>query len=340
MDIECFNYHLPEKLIAQTPPEQREMSRLLVLNKTTGEIKDQTFFNILDYLTPNDVLVRNNTRVIPARLYGMKKVTNGKVEVLLLKDLTNNRYECLLGNARIVKQGTEIIFSIKLSAICREVLSEGRRILEFFYEGIFLERLEEIGEMPLPPYIKTKLLNQERYQTVYAKVPGSAAAPTAGFHFSEALLKAIEAKGITIVDITLEVGLGTFKPVKAQDTTAHIMHHETYSINEAAAEALNAAKRDHKRIIAIGTTSVRTLEANYQEFNMFKAGNYETGIFITPGYRFQAVDAMITNFHLPKTTLLMLVSAFASRELILKSYQHAIKQEYRFFSFGDAMFIY
>jgi S-adenosylmethionine:tRNA ribosyltransferase-isomerase len=340
MDINLFDYYLPEALIAQHPEDKRDHSRLLAVNKSTNTFEDKHFYDIIDYLRPGDVLVRNNTKVIPARLYGMKDVTGAKVEVLLLKEHGKNVWECLVGNAKAVRVGTKIHFSDELSAVCLEKHEEGIHVLEFFYEGIFIEILEKIGHAPLPPYIKDDAEQYSRYQTVYAKIEGSAAAPTAGFHFTEELLERIKVKGVEIVDVTLHVGLGTFRPVSVSDTKDHKMHFEYYEIKEEAAATLNKAKDEGRRIIAVGTTSTRTLEANIGKHGKFVAENDKTNLFITPGYTFKGIDALITNFHLPKSTLIMLVSALANRELIIKAYEHAVKAQYRFFSFGDAMFIY
>ena len=340
MRTDDFDYYLPKELIAQTPLLDRSSSRLLVLNRQNKTIEHKHFYDIIDYLKPGDVLVRNNTKVIPARLYGIKEETGAKVEVLLLKQLEGDNWECLVGNARVVKIGTIISFNDGLlKAKCLEIKDGGIRIFEMIYSGIFYEILDKIGQMPLPPYIKEKLKDKNRYQTVYAKINGSAAAPTAGFHFTAELFKKIKDKGIEVVDITLHVGLGTFRPVDVEDVEKHDMHEETYMISEQAAERLNLAKKEGRRIIAIGTTSVRTLEANYQKFNEFKAEQAATKIFIYPGFEFKAVDSIITNFHLPKSTLIMLVSAFATKELIMKAYKNAVDERYRFFSFGDSMFI-
>ncbi|MFA5235303.1 MAG: tRNA preQ1(34) S-adenosylmethionine ribosyltransferase-isomerase QueA [Bacilli bacterium] len=341
MDIELFNFPLPERLIAQHPSDRRDHSRLLVLNKATGRAEHQIFSDILGFLKPGDVLVRNDTRVIPARLYGVKLETNAHVEVLLLKEIHPDVYECLVGNAKTVKTGTRISFGNGLLiGTCLDLLEEGVRVIQFAYEGVFLEILEKIGQVPLPPYIHEPLADKDRYQTVYARVNGSAAGPTAGFHFTPDLLKAAKEKGVIVVDLTLHIGLATFRPVKVKDTSDHKMHFEQYQIDEAAAVCLNEAKRDHRRIIAVGTTSTRALEANFAKYGRFTACQESTDIFICPGYRFQAVDAIVTNFHLPKSTLIMMISAFAGRETILKTYAEAIEKEYRFFSFGDAMFIY
>jgi S-adenosylmethionine:tRNA ribosyltransferase-isomerase len=294
----------------------------------------------VNYFQAGDVLVRNNTQVIPARLFGIKKTTGAHIEFLLLRALPNDHYEVLVGNAKAVKVGTEIVFKEGvLQAICSEVKEEGIRIVKFLYQGIFLEVLEELGETPIPPYIKEKISTKEQYQTIYAKVPGSAAAPTAGFHFTQKIFDQLQQRGVTIVDITLNVGLGTFRPVKVNNIHEHVMHDEWYTVTEEAALKLNEALVHKKRIIAVGTTSMRTLESNIAKYNQFKATTEPTKLFITPGYSFKAVVGLITNFHLPKSTLLMLVSAFSTREFILNAYHHAIDQEYRFFSFGDAMLI-
>lgn len=340
MDINLFDYHLPLELIAQHPEDKRDHSRLLVVNKKNQTFEDKHFFDILNYFKAGDVLVRNNTKVIPARLYGQKAVTGAKVEVLLLRELGKDTWECLIGNAKAVKEGTMIQFSPDLTAVCLEKKAEGIHFLKFIYEGIFIEILERIGHAPLPPYIKDDAEQYRKYQTVYAKIDGSAAAPTAGFHFTKELLELIQARGVEIVDITLHVGLGTFRPVAVSDTNDHIMHFEYYMVGEEAARVLNRAKSEGRRIIAVGTTSTRTLEANITKNGVFKAESEKTNLFITPGYQFKAVNALITNFHLPKSTLIMLVSALSNRELIMKAYEHAVNEKYRFFSFGDAMFIY
>ena len=341
MDINDFDYDLPEELIAQEPSAVRSESRLLVVNKKNGTYQDKIFKDIIDYFHPGDVLVRNNTKVLPVRLFGIKEGTNAHVEVLLLKDLGNDVHEALTGNAKAVKKGSIIHFGNNvLKAECIEVKDEGIRLYKFYYQGIFLERLEEVGKMPLPPYIHKQLLNNDRYQTVYAKVAGSSAAPTAGFHFSEDLFSQLKKKGVEILDITLHIGLGTFRPVKAATIEEHHMHSEYYEISPMVAKQLNKAKTEHRRIIALGTTSTRTLEANFSKYGCFKDSKEETNIFIYPGYSYCAIDALITNFHLPKSTLIMLVSAFMGREFTLEVYRHAVKEKYRFFSFGDAMFIY
>ena len=340
MKLSEFDYNLPEELIAQTPLEKRDTSRLMVLNRKKRTIEDKHFYDILDYLHAGDILVRNNTKVIPARLYGTKEETNGHVEVLLLKDLGNNLWECLVGNARIVKMGTIITFGDgSLKAKCVYTGEEGIRHFEMIYDGIFYEILDHLGTMPLPPYIKEKLEDSSRYQTVYAKIEGSAAAPTAGLHFTDEILEKVQEKGVEILDVTLHVGLGTFRPVKVDDVLEHHMHSEFYMIDEETAQKLNQAKANGQRIISVGTTSTRTLEANYKKYGQFKATQESTDIFIYPGYQFEAIDALITNFHLPKSTLVMLVSAFADKEFIMKAYHHAVEEKYRFFSFGDCMFI-
>lgn len=340
MKISEFDYYLPEELIAQTPLEKRDTSRLMVLNRQTHTIEDKHFYDIINYLHEGDILVRNNTKVIPARLYGIKEETNGHVEVLLLKDKGNDIWECLVGNARIVKVNTLITFGDgSLKAKCIEVKDEGIRIFQMLYDGIFYEILDQLGTMPLPPYIKEKLNNPDRYQTVYAKIEGSAAAPTAGLHFTDDIIKQLKEKGIETLDVTLHVGLGTFRPVKVEDVNDHHMHSEYYMIEEDVAKKLNQAKTNHQRIISVGTTSTRTLEANYKKYGKFKATHENTDIFIYPGYTFEAIDALITNFHLPKSTLVMLVSAFADKEYIMEAYNHAVEEKYRFFSFGDCMFI-
>ena len=341
MKVDLFDFYLPEELIAQKPSEKRDHSRLLVVNKSSKTYEDKHFYDILDYLRPGDVLVRNNTKVIPARLIGIKEVTGANCELLLLKQLDGDKWECLCKPAKSLKVGAIVDFGDgKLKAKCLEEKDEGIRIFEFTYEGIFLEVLDSLGKMPLPPYIREQLVTNDRYQTVYAKYEGSAAAPTAGFHFTPELNEKIKAKGIKILDITLHIGLGTFRPVKVEDTDDHVMHSEVYEISEEVAKELNEEKQKGSRIIAVGTTSIRTLEANYTKYNEFKATREATNIFIQPGYTFKAVDAVITNFHLPKSTLIMLVSSFMGREFTLECYKHAVDNKYRFFSFGDAMFIY
>ncbi|PZF89699.1 tRNA preQ1(34) S-adenosylmethionine ribosyltransferase-isomerase QueA [Listeria ivanovii] len=342
MKVEDFDFDLPEKLIAQTPLINRTSSRLMVLDKTSGEIKDQHFTDILGYLNEGDALVLNDTRVLPARLHGIKDETGAHIEVLLLKQKEGNAWETLVKPAKRIRQGATITFGDgALKAICLEELEHGGRILEFSYEGIFYEVLEQLGEMPLPPYIKEQLADQNRYQTVYAKENGSAAAPTAGLHFTEELLGKMKAKGVEIIFVTLHVGLGTFRPVDVEDTANHKMHSEFYRLTEEAAERINQVKETGGKVVAVGTTSIRTLEtiASRHEGNLVAESGW-TDIFISPGYTFRAVDALITNFHLPKSTLIMLVSALSDRNKILTAYNHAVEEQYRFFSFGDAMFIH
>ena len=341
MDINLFDFYLPEELIAQKPCEKRDHSRLLAINYGNKTYEDRNFFNIVEYLKPGDVLVRNNTKVIPARLLGVKEKTGAHCELLLLKQLDGDNWECLTRPAKSLKVGARVDFGDgKLVAEVLEEKDEGIRIVKMHYQGIFLEVLDQLGKMPLPPYIAKQLCSNDRYQTVYAKYEGSAAAPTAGFHFTPELFEKIKAMGIEVIDITLHIGLGTFRPVKVQDTKDHVMHSELYEITEEAADKLNKAKANGQRIIAIGTSSVRTLEANYTKYGCFKPTKEETNIFIEPGYQYKVVNALITNFHLPKSTLIMLVSAFMDREFTLKVYKHAVDEKYRFFSFGDSMFIY
>lgn len=333
-----YDYELPLELIAQTPLENRSESRLMVLNRKNKTIEHKTFSDIVDYLSDNDVLVLNDTKVIPARLIGEKEDTKAVIEVLLLKDLGNNKWECLAKPQKRVKIGSIISFGDGLlKAKCLEKFDMGICHFELIYEGILVEILDNLGSMPLPPYIHEKLVDKDRYQTVYAKNLGSAAAPTAGLHFTPELLEKIKAKGVELVFVTLHVGLGTFRPVEAEDLTNHIMHSEYYEISKEAADTLNKAKASGKRIIAVGTTSTRTLESAYD--NGFKECKNDTSIFIYPGYEFKAIDAQITNFHLPKSTLIMLVSALAGKDFVLSAYEEAVKEKYRFFSFGDAMFI-
>ena len=340
MKTDDFDYYLPENLIAQTPINKRDESKLMVLNKETGTIEHRHFADIIDYLTPNDVLVLNDTKVMPARLIGQKEDTNGHIELLLLKNTKNNIYECLCKPAKRVKIGTIVNFGDGiLKAKCIEVKEEGIREFEFLYDGIFYEILDKLGEMPLPPYIHKKLKDKNRYQTVYAKNIGSAAAPTAGLHFTQELLEKLKNKGITICYVTLHVGLGTFRPVNVEDVTTHKMHSEFYTINEETAKILNQAKKEGKNIVSVGTTTTRVLETVINQYQTFKECSGYTSIFIYPGYQFKAVDSLITNFHLPKSTLIMLVSAFCSKEIIMNAYSEAIKNNYRFFSFGDSMFI-
>ena len=340
MKTDDFDYDLPEELIAQSPLEQRDASKLLVLDKKTGQIEHQHFTNIIDYLNKDDVLVLNNTKVMPARLIGIKEDTNAVIEILLLKEIEKDTWECLTKPAKRVKVGTVITFKENLlSAKCIKIKDEGIRVFKLIYKGILNEILDELGTMPLPPYIHEKLKDKNRYQTVYAKEIGSAAAPTAGLHFTENLLKEIKAKGVKIVYITLHVGLGTFRPVNVEDVTKHKMHSEFYKMDEETAKILNEAKKNNKPIISVGTTTTRTLETIYSIYNEFVSCSGWTDIFIYPGYEFKAIDKLITNFHLPKSTLVMLVSALASKENILNAYKEAVKERYRFFSFGDACFI-
>lgn len=340
MKTNDFDYNLPEHLIAQTPIKERDHSKLLVLDKDTGEIEHKIFSDIIDYLNPNDTLVLNDTKVIPARLIGEKESTKAVIEVLLLKDLGNDTWETLTKPARRIDVGTVVSFGDGLLKMeCVKVFDEGIRHFKLIYDGILYELLDKLGTMPLPPYIHEKLKDQSRYQTVYAKNIGSAAAPTAGLHFTQELLDKIKDKGVNIVYITLHVGLGTFRPVNVENVKEHKMHSEYYSMSEETANLLNKTKEKGNKIVAVGTTTVRTLETIMMKYNKFMSCSGETNIFIYPGYKFLGVDALITNFHLPKSTLLMLVSAFASKEKILTAYQAAIENNYRFFSFGDAMFI-
>jgi len=340
LDIEAFDYHLPEALIAQTPLKNRDESKLLVLGRQTGDIEHKHFKDVIDYLNKGDTLVLNDTRVMPARLFGLKKETGAKVEMLMLTQISGNDWEVLLKPAKRIKVGNKLSFGDgKIVAECIEELNQGGRIMRLHYEGILQERLDELGEMPLPPYIKERLDDQDRYQTVYAKASGSAAAPTAGLHFTDELLNRIKAKGINIAFITLHVGLGTFRPVSVDNIDDHEMHSEYYQMDQETAKLLNETKSKGHRVISVGTTSTRTLETIMQTNEAFKAQSGWTDIFIFPGYTFKAIDGLITNFHLPKSTLVMLVSAFSSRDYILNAYQQAVKSEYRFFSFGDAMLI-
>ena len=341
MNTTDFDFDLPEELIAQTPLEKRDASRLLIVDRETGHFSDQHFDSIIDQLEPGDALVMNNTRVLPARLYGEKPETGGHVELLLLKNLQGDEWEVLAKPAKRLRIGSTVSFGDgRLTATVTEELEHGGRIVRFDYQGIFLEVLESLGEMPLPPYIHEKLADRERYQTVYAKENGSAAAPTAGLHFTPELLEQIAAKGVHLVYLTLHVGLGTFRPVSVDNLDDHEMHSEFYTLSEDAAQTLRQVKAAGKRIIAVGTTSIRTLETIGNKFEgKIEADSGWTNIFIYPGYEWKVVDAFSTNFHLPKSTLVMLVSAFAGRDLTLAAYQHAIEERYRFFSFGDAMFI-
>lgn len=339
MNTEDYNYDLPERLIAQTPLKDRSSSRLLVLDRDTETFEDRSFIDVIDYLEEGDALVINDTKVIPARLIGLKEETHAKIELLLLNCIEGDVWEALSRPQKRLKVGTIVDFGGLLKAEVKEILKDGIVHVELIYDGILMEVLEKLGTMPLPPYIHEELKDQGRYQTVYAKIEGSAAAPTAGLHFTESLLEKIERKGVNIVHVTLHVGLGTFRPVEEDDIRDHIMHTEHFVVSKESAEILNDTKKRGNRIVAVGTTSVRTLESVLSKYGEFRACEEDTNIFIYPGYSFKAVDAMITNFHLPKSTLLMLVSAFAGREFVLKAYKHAIDEEYRFFSFGDAMII-
>lgn len=341
MKLDDFDFSLPEQLIAQTPLEDRSSSRLMVLDKHSGEIEHRTFKDIIHYLHPGDCLVLNNTKVMPARLFGIKEGTGAHVEVLLLKQLEGDRWETLVKPAKRVKVGTVIDFGEgKLKAECIDIVEHGGRVFRFSYDGIFYEILDDLGEMPLPPYIHEQLDNPDRYQTVFAKEIGSAAAPTAGLHFTEELLEEIRAKGIQTAFVTLHVGLGTFRPVSAENIEEHEMHSEFYQMPEETAQKLNEVRKNGGRIISVGTTSTRTLETIANRHNgSFVAESGWTNIFIYPGYEWKAIDGLVTNFHLPKSSLVMLVSALAGRENILRAYNTAVKERYRFFSFGDAMFI-
>lgn len=339
MNINEFDYLLPQELIAQEPLRFREQSRLLVIDKNTGRIRHRSFSDVLEYLHEGDVLVSNNTRVIPARLFGHKEETGAKIEVVLLKRLDQKHWEALVRPGKRIKPGTMIVFKEGvLSARAVDVTSSGERVLEFIYDGVFEEKLDILGQVPLPPYIHKKLDDPERYQTVYACHPGSAAAPTAGLHFTDALIENIKAKGIEWVEILLHVGLGTFRPVKAEDIKNHNMHSEDYAISFEAADSINGAIQEGRRIISVGTTTTRALESAYSD-GKIRPGENSTDIFIYPGYDFKVISGLITNFHLPKSTLLMLVSALAGRDNIIKAYAEAVEQQYRFFSFGDAMLI-
>ena len=340
MKTDDFDYELPKELIAQTPLKNRSESKLLVMDRVTGALEHKHFYDIIDYLNKGDALVINDTKVIPARIIGVKEETGAVIELLLLKDEVGDTWECLAKPQKRLKVGTIITFGNgELKAKVRETREEGITIVDLIYDGILMEILEHLGTMPLPPYIHEKLKDQDRYQTVYAKNYGSAAAPTAGLHFTTELLDKIKAKGIAIVHVTLHVGLGTFRPVNVEDVTKHVMHTEHYIVTKEAADKLNEIKAHGGKIIAVGTTSVRTLETVISKNDKFVPSNDDTNIFIYPGFTFRAIDGLITNFHLPKSTLVMLVSAFSSKENIMNAYQEAIKHNYRFFSFGDAMFI-
>lgn len=340
MKTDDFDYNLPEELIAQTPLSDRSSSRLMVLDKVSGNVEHKHFYDIVNYLNEGDALVINDTKVIPARIIGIKEETGAVIELLLLKDVQSSTWECLAKPQKRLKKGTIITFGDgELKAKVEEIKEDGITIVSLIYEGILVEILERLGTMPLPPYIHEKLKEQNRYQTVYAREYGSAAAPTAGLHFTKELLKKIEDKGVKIVHITLHVGLGTFRPVSVEDVTKHVMHTEHYIVSKEAADTLNNVRNSGGRIIAVGTTSVRTLESNLKNNDIFTPENNDTNIFIYPGFKFKGIDAIITNFHLPKSTLIMLVSAFSSKEIILNAYNIAVNNKYRFFSFGDAMFI-
>lgn len=340
MDVKDFDFYLPEELIAQHPLEKRDASRLMVLDKESGEITHRTFHDIIEYLNNGDTLVLNNTRVMPARLIGEKENTGGKIEFLLLKRIEGDKWECLAKPGKSAREGRRFTFGDgKLKAEVVEVLENGNRIVEFYYEGIFEEVLDSLGEMPLPPYIHEKLEDRERYQTVYSKENGSAAAPTAGLHFTNELLGQIKEKGVNIVYLTLHVGLGTFRPVKVEKIEEHEMHSEFYILSKESADIINETKKRGNKVISVGTTSTRTLETIGDENGFVKEQSGWTNIFIYPGYKFKVVDRLITNFHLPESTLIMLVSTLAGKEHTMKAYEEAVKERYRFFSFGDAMFI-
>lgn len=339
MKTSDFYYDLPKELIAQSPADKRDSSRLLVFDRKSGTIEDRIFRDIIDYLEPGDVLVRNVTRVIPARLYATREGTGGTMEFLLLKRISDTDWECLVKPGRRARPGRSFTVNDELSVTVLEQLDDGNRIVRLNFDGVFEEVLDRAGEMPLPPYITKKLEDKSRYQTVYAKDDGSAAAPTAGLHFTPELLDGIREKGVLIADVLLHVGLGTFRPVSAENIEDHVMHSEYYEVSEESAEIINGARRNGGRIVSVGTTGCRTLESASDDEGVVHAGSGWTSIFITPGYRFKAVDALITNFHLPESTLLMLVSAFSSREDMLKVYKHAVDEKYRFFSFGDAMLL-
>lgn len=338
-NIETYDYDLDESLIAQTPIKERDHSKLLIVNRKDGNYKDEVFYNIINYLHKGDVLVLNNTKVLPSRIIGYKTDTNAKIEVLLLTDLGNNVWECLVRPQKRVHIGTVIKFDDDFTCEVVEVKDNGITHVKLMFSGILVEHLDKVGAMPLPPYIHEKLKDNSRYNTVYAKREGSAAAPTAGLHFTNELLDQIKEKGIEVLYVTLNVGLGTFRPVSENDITHHDMHSETYEISEDVCKRLNLAKKEGRRIICVGTTSMRTLEANISKYGCFKAAKEATSIFIYPPYQFKSCDALITNFHLPKSTLVMLVSAFSSVDIIMNAYRHAMEEKYKFFSFGDAMFL-
>ena len=340
MKTDDFDYYLPEELIAQHPTEKRDHARMLVLDKETGEMKDKYFYDIIDYLNPGDVLVMNDTRVIPARLFGHREGKEETIEVFLLTNTEGKIWECLVRPGKKMKIGNKVIFSEDLSCEVKDIKEDGNRIIEFSYEGIFNEILDKLGNVPLPPYIKEELEEPEEYQTVYSKNPGSVAAPTAGLHFTKELLEEIEDKGIKLAYLTLNVGLGTFRPVSVEDITEHKMHSEFYTISQDTADIINQAHDRGNKVVATGTTSIRTLESVYKKYGEVKKDSGWTDIFIYPGFKYQVVDALITNFHLPKSTLVMLVAAFTSKDIILNAYKHAVEDKYRFFSFGDAMYIH
>ena len=340
MKTSDFDYELPQELIAQTPLSDRSSSRMMVVHKNSGELEDRIFSDITDYFHEGDVIVRNNTRVIPARLFGTKEETGAHVELLLLRQEEDDIWECLAGNAKVIKPGTVISFHDgRLKAQCVEVGEKGIRRMKMLYEGIFNEILDQLGNVPLPPYIHEKLNDPERYQTVYAKVRGSAAAPTAGLHFTDEVFAALKAKGVIIAEVTLHVGLGTFCPMDTENVEDHIMHEEIYWMSQETADILNAAKKEGRRIFAIGTTSVRTLESVWNRFSEFRACSGETKLFIYPGYEWHTIDGMLTNFHLPNSTLIMMIASFAGYDLTFKAYKKAVDERYRFFSFGDCMLI-
>ncbi len=339
MRTEDFDYNLPEELIAQHPADKRDFSRLMVVDRKNGQREDKHFYDIIDYLNEGDLLVMNDTRVIPARLFGHRPEKEEKIEVFLLENIEKDKWEVLVKPGKKMKIGTKCIFSDELSLEVIDIKEDGNRIVEFSYEGIFQEILDKLGNMPLPPYIKEKLKDKERYQTVYSKNPGSVAAPTAGLHFTKDLLKKIEDKGVKLAFITLNVGLGTFRPVKVYDVKNHKMHSEYYQISKETADLINETKKNNKRIISTGTTTTRTLESVFKKNGQIKEDSGWTDIFIYPGFEFNVIDCQITNFHLPKSTLIMLVSALANKEIILDAYKDAVEKKYRFFSFGDAMFL-
>ncbi len=339
MRTEDFDYNLPEELIAQHPADKRDFSRLMVVDRKNGQREDKHFYDIIDYLNEGDLLVMNDTRVIPARLFGHRPEKEEKIEVFLLENIEKDKWEVLVKPGKKMKIGTKCIFSDELSLEVIDIKEDGNRIVEFSYEGIFQEILDKLGNMPLPPYIKEKLKDKERYQTVYSKNPGSVAAPTAGLHFTKDLLKKIEDKGVKLAFITLNVGLGTFRPVKVDDVKNHKMHSEYYQISKETADLINETKKNNKRIISTGTTTTRTLESVFKKNGQIREDSGWTDIFIYPGFEFNVIDCQITNFHLPKSTLIMLVSALANKEIILDAYKDAVDKKYRFFSFGDAMFL-